>query len=392
MLYDLLLILELFFADEAALYDRQIRLWGLEAQGRIRDAHIFVVNLDGLTTEAIKNWVLAGIHRLTLIDAREVTSAHDLSAGFFWREDDVGHDRLNTAAKRIQALNPLVKIDVLPTTSIEHLFGSSDDLLASLKPDVLVLGLPSGPERHQASLWTLDSIASLNDKARTLNIKFYCTGMQGFDGWLFSDLGDAHDYVVEKPGINAPLPASTVEGAAVSASAPPSKDDFSQASNGASSSKRLEKRRQRFVPLNVALSMSWKGLSRSQLRRQKPSLGLFGVLAAWTLNSHGKQPTADKLKSVCIDLLLEHGVDQTTVLPNSEEERKAYFAALETALSLPGQFSPSCAIVGGVLAQDVLNAVGGREEPLVNWFQLEGLTASGTVHALSIPSSASINV
>lgn len=78
--------------DEAALYDRQIRLWGLEAQNRIRKAHILVINLDGLTTEAIKNWVLAGISALTIVDYRKETSWHDLSAGFFWREEDIAKD------------------------------------------------------------------------------------------------------------------------------------------------------------------------------------------------------------------------------------------------------------------------------------------------------------
>lgn len=77
-------------ADEAALYDRQIRLWGLEAQGRIRKAHVVVLNLDGLTTEAVKNWVLAGIARLTLVDARPTVQEHDLAAGFFWRSEDIG--------------------------------------------------------------------------------------------------------------------------------------------------------------------------------------------------------------------------------------------------------------------------------------------------------------
>lgn len=78
--------------DEAALYDRQIRLWGLEAQTRIRKAHILIVNLEGLTTECIKNLVLAGIASLTIVDFREKCQESDLSAGFFWREEDVGSE------------------------------------------------------------------------------------------------------------------------------------------------------------------------------------------------------------------------------------------------------------------------------------------------------------
>ena len=71
------------------MYDRQIRLWGLEAQNRMRNATILTVNLRGVATETIKNIVLAGIGKLILVDAEPVIE-EDLGAGFFFREDDVG--------------------------------------------------------------------------------------------------------------------------------------------------------------------------------------------------------------------------------------------------------------------------------------------------------------
>ena len=37
--------------DEAALYDRQIRLWGLNAQRRIRAARVLVAGLGGVGAE-----------------------------------------------------------------------------------------------------------------------------------------------------------------------------------------------------------------------------------------------------------------------------------------------------------------------------------------------------
>lgn len=46
--------------EEADRYDRQIRVWGAEAQGRIRDSVVFVAGLSGLHPEVIKNIVLAG--------------------------------------------------------------------------------------------------------------------------------------------------------------------------------------------------------------------------------------------------------------------------------------------------------------------------------------------
>lgn len=76
-------------ADEIALYDRQIRLWGAQAQERIRSAHILLVSLRALGTEIAKNLVLAGISSLTIIDDEPVTE-EDLGAQYFLRQEDIG--------------------------------------------------------------------------------------------------------------------------------------------------------------------------------------------------------------------------------------------------------------------------------------------------------------
>jgi len=76
-------------ADEIALYDRQIRLWGAQAQERIRSANILLVSLRALGTEIAKNLTLAGISSLTIIDDEPVTE-EDLGAQYFVREEDLG--------------------------------------------------------------------------------------------------------------------------------------------------------------------------------------------------------------------------------------------------------------------------------------------------------------
>lgn len=76
-------------ADEIALYDRQIRLWGAQAQKRIQSAHVLLISLRALGTEIAKNLTLAGINSLTIIDDDPVTE-EDLGSQYFVREDDVG--------------------------------------------------------------------------------------------------------------------------------------------------------------------------------------------------------------------------------------------------------------------------------------------------------------
>ena len=43
------------------------------------------------------------------------------------------------------------------------------------------------------------------------------------------------------------------------------------------------------------------------------------------------------------------------------------------------EFAPVCAVVGGMLAQDILKALGVREAPLANFFTFDGSTGTGSV-------------
>ncbi|KAK4915921.1 hypothetical protein LTR28_013490, partial [Elasticomyces elasticus] len=76
-------------ADEIALYDRQIRLWGVQAQEstRIRSANILLVSLRALGAEIAKNLILNGIGSLTIVDSEPATE-DDLGAQYFLREGD----------------------------------------------------------------------------------------------------------------------------------------------------------------------------------------------------------------------------------------------------------------------------------------------------------------
>lgn len=43
------------------------------------------------------------------------------------------------------------------------------------------------------------------------------------------------------------------------------------------------------------------------------------------------------------------------------------------------EISPVCAVVGGMLAQDILKALAAREAPIANFFTFDGSTGGGTV-------------
>jgi ubiquitin-like 1-activating enzyme E1 A len=91
------------------LYDRQIRVWGVDAQQRLRNARVLVAGVDGAAAELCKNLVLAGIGSLTLCDEHAATP-HDLQANFFLaaNPDAVGANRAAASRDRALALNPNV--------------------------------------------------------------------------------------------------------------------------------------------------------------------------------------------------------------------------------------------------------------------------------------------
>jgi hypothetical protein len=48
------------------------------------------------------------------------------------------------------------------------------------------------------------------------------------------------------------------------------------------------------------------------------------------------------------------------------------------------EFAPVCAVIGGMLAQDILKALGVREAPLANFFTFDGGTGAGNVVRMSM--------
>ncbi|TFK73600.1 hypothetical protein BDN72DRAFT_886742 [Pluteus cervinus] len=322
--------------EEASRYDRQMRLWGLEAQQRMRNATILVFRLRGTATEAIKNMVLAGIGKLIIVDDAEVTE-EDLGAGFFFRDEDVGKKRLDAAKPRVESLNPLVTVETITTSDIleEHA------LEALVKRVDLVC----------VTDWDRDGLIRMNGMCRHFGKPFYAGGTYGLLGYIFCDLL-SHDYIApDRSGGEGPknLKANAV-----------------------------------YCPLDVALQYRWTNLSKRQTKEVQPAT-LFSILAIWQFQAtrNGELPTkiehAAELQALANHLIAETDVNKQvlTAIPNELIESISTTAIHE--------FSPVCAIVGGMLAQDILKTLAAREAPIANFFAFNGNTGGGTAARLNMP-------
>ncbi|UNI20384.1 hypothetical protein JDV02_006478 [Purpureocillium takamizusanense] len=98
-------------------YDRQLRLWAASGQAALESSNVLLINSGGGTVgiEALKNLVLPGIGRFTIIDAATVDDA-DLGVNFFLDESCLGKSRAECCAHLLQELNPEVVGDWHPKT------------------------------------------------------------------------------------------------------------------------------------------------------------------------------------------------------------------------------------------------------------------------------------
>eukprot|EP00644_Phytophthora_capsici_P011720 jgi/Phyca11/529878/estExt2_fgenesh1_pm.C_PHYCAscaffold_500037 len=85
-------------------YDRQLRLWGPEGQRRLASTHVLLVGSCATASEALKNLVLPGVGRFTVLDDATVSLA-DASNNFFVTADAVGQSRAETVAKLLLEMN-----------------------------------------------------------------------------------------------------------------------------------------------------------------------------------------------------------------------------------------------------------------------------------------------
>ncbi|KAI0265111.1 ubiquitin activating enzyme [Gloeopeniophorella convolvens] len=165
--------------DEAqideGLYSRQLQVpyvLGHEAMKRMAASNVLIVGLDGLGVEIAKNIILAGVKSVTVYDPEPVR-IQDLSSQFFLREDDVGKPRADAAAPRLAELNTYVPVRNLGGNAGQPI---TVDLVKGFQVVVLV---------NQS----LQKQLEINDWTHQNGIHFISAETRGLFGAAFNDFG-----------------------------------------------------------------------------------------------------------------------------------------------------------------------------------------------------------
>ncbi|XP_068241508.1 SUMO-activating enzyme subunit 1 [Palaemon carinicauda] len=320
--------------DEAELYDRQIRLWGLDAQKRLRGSRILVAGLCGMGAEVTKNLVLAGVKSVVLLDHREVTEI-DTFSNFLAAPNSVGQNIASASEERAQALNPMVDV-VADPTNIEE---KTEEFFKDF--DVVFL---SRCKREQ--------LLRINNICRMNGVVFLAGDVFGQIGYMFSDLLD-HSYADEvKEKVEVPGQSQTVE------------------------ETRIVRREESFIPLSQALDVDWTTPKyASQLRRTSPAYFIMQVMMEFVM-LHGRLPDPSRRDEDVVEILTIKNalMDKMNIPPEKVKNDFAEYVF--------GQLSPVCAILGGVAAQEIIKAVSQKDAPLKNFFFFNTLEGAGIVECI----------
>mmetsp|Transcript_194 Transcript_194/g.384 ORF Transcript_194/g.384 Transcript_194/m.384 type:complete len:326 (-) Transcript_194:291-1268(-) len=312
---------------EAAQYDRQIRLWGLEAQKRISEARVLLAGMDGLNTEVCKNLVLAGVGHVVIQDDKAVTN-RDLASQFFIGPGDIGRNRAAASVEKAQALNPLVKVEA----DAQPLQAKDDEFFRGFT----IICVSAAP---------LETMFRLDEVCRQHKIAFLAAETFGLYGFIFLDLGQ-HHFVEERP-------------------APPSEKD----KGGPKEDEKVMKVTS-FPALEESFSTPWAAT------RLVTKL-LFAIIVFLHFGRDGGAASGseseDALLAYKARLCRQRFVD-TNFVPDSLLSNLHKWRGV--------LLNPVCAIVGGVLAQEVIKAITHAHAPIENFFVYNGDNFSGLVERL----------
>ncbi|KAH9705448.1 SUMO-activating enzyme subunit 1B-1 [Citrus sinensis] len=287
--------------QETALYDRQIRVWGADAQRRLSKSHILVCGMKGTVAEFCKNIVLAGVGSLTLMDDRVVTE-EAWSANFLIPPDENvygGKTIAEVCCDSLKDFNPMVRVSVEKgdLSSLDGEFYDKFDVVVKL----------------------------INEKCRKLSkrVAFYTVDCRDSCGEIFVDLQN-HKYSKE------------------------------------------------------AISVPWRALPR---KASKLYFALRGVFE----EAEGRSPGEISIADLPAVLKLKKELCEANALNASHVTD----SLLERLIIGTREFTPVCAVVGGILGQEVIKAISCKGEPLKNFFFFDIMDGKGVVEDVSSPKKES---
>lgn len=125
---------ESFSREEIERYSRHLIMpeVALEGQRRLKNANVLIIGMGGLGSPLSMYLAAAGIGRMGIVDF-DVVDFTNLQRQVIYSIDNVGHSKLESARKRLEGINPHIRIDThekrLTSENALDLFGNYDIII-----------------------------------------------------------------------------------------------------------------------------------------------------------------------------------------------------------------------------------------------------------------------
>ncbi|CAJ1937505.1 unnamed protein product [Sphenostylis stenocarpa] len=310
-------------AQETALYDRQIRVWGADAQRRLSKAHVLVYGMKGTVAEFCKNIVLAGVGSLTLVDDR-VATEEALSSNFLIPPVESvygGKTLAELCCNSLKDFNPMVRV------SVEKGDLSNFGVEFFSKFDVVVV-----------SCCSLSAKKLANDKCRKLSkrVAFYAVECRDSCGEVFVDL---QDYKYSKKKQEETIGCDL-----------------------------------KYPSFEDALSVPWRTLHKRMSK-------LYFAMRVIEKFEEAEGRSAGEVSIADLSAVLK--LKKDLCIAQSLSESHVPDALLERLVTNATEFPPVCAVIGGILGQEVIKAISGKGDPLKNFFFFDAFDGKGIIEDIS---------
>lgn len=165
--------------EEMHLYSRQILLdgWDLDAQEKLKLANVLIVGCGGIGCTSAELMARAGVGKITLIDA-DYIEISNLQRQTAFTQVDVGFYKAEILAKRLNAINPYIRVEY----HVAKLDESNAKSLISAQ-DLVLDGCDNFSTRYL-----------VNQTCKQQNIALISASAIGFQGQLFMVEGDSACY------------------------------------------------------------------------------------------------------------------------------------------------------------------------------------------------------
>ena len=403
---------------DESLYSRQLYVMGHEAQRRMAKSNVLIAGLNGLGVEVAKNVILAGVRSVTLYDNKNTTT-DDLAAQFYLSEADIGCNRGVVSTPKLAELNPYVQVHNVPTPASV----STSEAAAILA--VINGGTPATHEPFHVVVLIDQTFATHLEVAEFCHQKHIAIligDVRGVFGQIFCDFGK--NFVVhDKDG--EPVASSMIAsitrdtkglitvledgrhnlntGDIVTLTDVVGmdelngrqfeidvKDPFSFEIHCDTSNYKPYERSGYINQVKQSVTLHFESFADSLL---SPGEIICDSVKSWRIGilhfafralhrfveHHGSLPQpgnvdhAQELVKLVAVINSEVPGDKFRFSDGELQDHEEFIKRF--SLCARGVISPMCALIGGVLGQEVLKACSGKFMPIKQWFYYDGLTA-----------------